>query len=119
MTPTANQRHREQAFILHRDSLGLVRCALRGREGHECGGRLQAHHSISKQTLKRLHAQALRGQQLGGIRPAWEERLAALTLDELIADGRNSDVTCEIRGSRVSYLTNGGDPETRVGTEER
>lgn len=93
---TANQRHREAAFELHRGPDGMVRCALRGRPGHTCGGRLQAHHSIPKQTLKRLHAQAVRGASMTGIRPEWEERLAGVSLDDLIADGRNSDVTCEI-----------------------
>lgn len=88
---TANERHREDAFRIHGH-----RCALAGAPGHTCGGRLQAHHSISKQTLKRLHAQAVRGASMIGIRPEWEKRIAVVDLDDLIADGRNSDIVCEL-----------------------
>lgn len=99
MTP--KQRHRTGAFDLHRDSLGLVRCALRDSDGHTCGGRLQAHHAIPVQTLKRLHAQAARGASMVGIRSEWEQRLANADLDELIADSRNSDVLCELGHRQV------------------
>lgn len=91
---SANVRHREGAFRIHGR-----RCALAGV--HPCGGRLQAHHSIPKQTLRRLHAQAVRGASMVGARPEWEERLAAVELDELIADARNSEVLCELGHRQV------------------
>lgn len=93
---TAKQAHRAQAFDLHRDDLGLVRCCLRDEPEHTCGGRLQSHHVLPVQTLTRLHAQAVRGRSMIGIRPEWEDRLADRDLETIIADARNSQILCEL-----------------------
>ena len=50
LSPTAKSEHRAQAFALHRDNDGMVRCILRGRTGHVCGGGLQAHTTSSRRS---------------------------------------------------------------------
>lgn len=100
MSPTTKQRHRIAAFSLHRNDLGLVRCAL--RDVHECGGRLQAHHAVPVQTLTRLHRQAaLAARTRPDALLAWEQALIFVSLDDLIAEGRNSEVVCELGHRQV------------------
>ena len=98
LSPTAKSEHRAQALDLARGDDGMVRCILRGELGHECGGRLQAHHAIPVQTLRNLHAQA-RGQSMYPGRPPGPEhlrRLGRTTLDDLVSDGRNAQIVCEL-----------------------
>lgn len=101
---TAKQRHREAAFRLaaDEDPLGMVRCALRDEPGHTCGGRLQAHHSaVAVQTLRRLHAQANYRRGIRAPATEWQRILATVALADVIADGRNSRVVCELGHRQV------------------
>jgi hypothetical protein len=83
---TAKQKHRAEAFDIARGDDGMVRCVLRSNPNHECGGRLQAHHVIAAQRLAKLHD--------GG--PRWAQAMRECDIWDLISDGRNSEVTCEV-----------------------
>jgi hypothetical protein len=94
---TAKQKHRAEAFDIARGDDGMVRCVLRSNPNHECGGRLQAHHVIAAQRLAKLHDRANDDTRLlvdGG--PRWAQAMRECDIWDLISDGRNSEVTCEV-----------------------
>lgn len=85
---TAAERHREDCFRRRADEYEQVRCHWHPDplEADDCRGRLQACHIVSANRLKWLHDQATWRAESG---MPHNELLAAVDLDDLLADGRN------------------------------
>lgn len=89
---TAKERHREAVVYA---AGPRPQCALMGMRWGRCSGRLQADHVLEVRKLTDLWNTA-NGRSQGGAfsDPPWKARLRAVTLDELIADGRNGWLLC-------------------------
>jgi hypothetical protein len=86
------QRHRQAVFA--RDGL---RCCM---EDEECGGRLQAHHPVTRQALRTNRKHWMLMESMGKAVPTAKIRLLMRPIGELIADPRNGMVVCEVHHSR-------------------
>lgn len=90
---TAKQRHHEAVFSRYR----RAQCALKDR--HACTGRLEADHVIEVRWIEQAHGHVrvmIAQAELPGAQPTayHEHPLAAVTFDDLVADGRNGWILC-------------------------
>ena len=91
--PSPEQLHREALTALLRPRERRI-CALAHHGG--CRGVLQADHVIEKQRLKQAYGVIERAGRDAALRAEpIEHPLLLLTLDEVIADGRNGWMLCE------------------------
>lgn len=107
---------------LHANRSGRVLCMMRGVGTHDCAGRLEAHHVIREQDLRRERGKML----VSAHRFALDDprrKLAEIELDDLIADPRNSAIVCSLghaevhRGAPLPRLPHAKDFAAEYGLE--